>query len=117
MMDLADPAERLDLNREHVELAVALKDPVGALRGHMRMVIDALELGQLAVADNAIDACANIAQSTGLPHHHWRVATFRVMRATMTGRFEDAERYLGEAERISRHTRDPNADRTLLIQR
>jgi hypothetical protein len=83
----------------------------------MRSVIDAIELGQLAAVDRAIAACARTARTTDLPHHLWPVASFRAMRATMNGRLEDAERFLNEARRISEHAQDPNADRTLLIQR
>jgi tetratricopeptide (TPR) repeat protein len=117
MMDLADPSERLALNREHVELADRLNDPIEALRGHMRTVIDAVELGQLAVADESIEACHRIAEPTSLPHHLWPVASLRAKRATMSGRFADAEQYIAEAHELSERAQDPNARRTLVVQR
>jgi len=116
MMDLSDPSERLQLNREHVTLARQLDDPIEEYRGHMRSVIDALELGQLTAADNAIDACGRIAESTSLPHHLWPVSAFRAMRATMSGRFQEAEHHLDEARQLADRARDPNAHRTLLFQ-
>lgn len=117
MMDLAEPGERLQLNHEHVELARELDQPIEEYRGHMRSVIDAVELGRLTVADAAIESCARIAEATSLPHHSWPVSAFRAMRATMTGRFKEAEEHLAEARRIAERARDPNADRTLLFQR
>jgi hypothetical protein len=117
LMDLAPPEERLALNREHVELAGALERPMEALRAHMRIVIDALELGDPAAADGAIDACHELAERTGLPHHRWPVRSFRAMRAAMAGRFDDAAGLIEQARRESERARDPNAPRTLELQR
>ena len=117
LMDLAPPEERLALNREHVALAGELERPVEALRAHMRIVIDALELGDLTAADGAIDACDELAERTGLPHHRWPVRSFRAMRAAMAGRFDDATDLIEQARRESERARDPNAPRTLELQR
>ncbi|HSM50575.1 MAG TPA: AAA family ATPase, partial [Thermoanaerobaculia bacterium] len=117
LMDLAAPEERLALNREHVALAGELERPIEALRAHMRIVIDALELGDLAAADRAIDACDELSERTGLPHHRWPVRSFRAMRAAMAGRFDDAAGLIEQARRESERARDPNAPRTLELQR
>ncbi len=117
MMDLGDPEERLGLNQEHVRLAREADDPIEEYRGHMRLVIDAVELGRLTLADTAIEACARIAETTSLPHHRWPVSAFRTMRSTMSGRFAEAKHHLDDARGYAARTQDPNADRTLLFQR
>ena len=98
MMDLADPSERLALNREHVALADEIGKPFDAFRGHMRIVADAMELGDFTTADDEIGACEDLARRSGLPHHLWPVACFRAWRAGMNGHFEEAWEWNERAE-------------------
>ncbi len=104
------------LNREHVVLAEELGQPHDAFRGHMRIVIDAIELGDLAAADAAVHACDQIARQTNLPHHLWPVASFFALRATMSGRFEEAAGWIDEAQRQAARVQDPNAARSIALQ-
>jgi tetratricopeptide (TPR) repeat protein len=117
LMDLAEPAERLTLNREHVALAHELGVPFEALRAHMRIVFDALDLGDLEASDAAIDEYDRLASQTGLPHHLWRVSSFRALRALIEGRFDEADRLIGEALEQAGRLEDPNAERGLAFQR
>lgn len=116
LMDLADPAERLALNREHVVLAEELGQPYDAFRGHMRSVIDAIELGDFQTSEAEILACDRIARQTGLPHHRWPAASFRAMTATMAGRFEEAEEWIEHARLQADRVQDPNAERSIAFQ-
>jgi tetratricopeptide (TPR) repeat protein len=117
LMDVADPGERIALNREHVALADELGEPFEALRGYMRLVIDAFDLGDLEAADAAIAAYERLAQQTELPHHLWQTASFRAMRAMMVGRFDDAEELIETAQRQAERLEDPTAFRTIIFQR
>jgi tetratricopeptide (TPR) repeat protein len=116
LMDFADPEERLILNREHVALAKELGVPFEALRGHMRIVIDALELGDMDACVAAIDAYDRLASRTDLPHHLWPVASFRAMCALVEGRFEEAGDLINEARRQAEPLEDPNAERCMALQ-
>jgi hypothetical protein len=117
LMDLSDPAERLALNREHVQLAQNLGDVSEQVRGYTRMIVDALELGDAATMDYAIAQVELLAQRLGLPQYLWSAASFRVMRATMRGELAAAEVALQEAQALAERTQDPNARRTLAVQR
>jgi hypothetical protein len=117
LMDIADPAERIVLNQEHVELARSLDEPIEELRGHMRVVIDAVELADLATADQAIAACDRIAAATSHPHYQWPVAGFKAMRAIMSGRFSEADELMDLARGLGSRACDPNTERTLFLQR
>ena len=117
LMDLGDPVERMALNREYVALAESLGDSSERMRGYMRLVIDSLELGDAATMDHAIDQCGALAQALGLPHYQWTAAAFRVMQATIRGNLNVAVATLEQAERIAQHSQDPNAARTLIVQR
>ncbi len=117
LMDLGDPHERMKLNREYVALAESLHDTSECMLGHMRLVIDAAELGDAATMDNAIDQCGAIAQALGLPQYQWNAAAFRVMQATMRGNLNVATSTLEQAEQLAQRSQDPNAARTLAVQR
>lgn len=116
-MDLAPPEERFTLNREQVMLAERLDRSFDAFRGNLRLATDALELGDMGSADAAIEACERLASRSRLPHHRWPVAAFRALRATMSGRFDDAELQLGRAQAEAERAGDPNAERSLWCQR
>jgi hypothetical protein len=87
------------------------------MRGYMRMVVDALELGDPVTLDDGIAHCEAFARQLGLPQYQWVAAAFRVMRATMRGEFAEAESALAAAEQLADRSQDPNASRTLAVQR
>ncbi|HEU4781061.1 MAG TPA: AAA family ATPase [Steroidobacteraceae bacterium] len=116
LMDLGDPVERLALNQEHVRLARKLGDAPECMRGYMRSAVDAMELGDAATLDDAIEQCVTLADQLNLPHYQWTAASFRVMRATSRGEFAAAEAALATARRFAERAQDSNATLTLLIQ-
>ncbi len=82
-----------------------------AMRGYMKRVICLLDRGELAAADRDIEELSQLAAELRQPLLRWQAQLFRATRATMAGRFDDAERELqamlvvGERmhENIARH--------------
>lgn len=117
MMDLGDPDERAALNREHVRLAEELGQPAEALRGSMRLTFDCYEIGDIAGAADAIEACRRVAEVLDDPQPRWRVSALSAMRASAEGRFAESERHEEQARALARRARDPNAERSLAFLR
>lgn len=117
MMDLGDPGERAALNREHVRLAEQLGQPAEALRGSMRLTFDCYEIGDIAGAADAIEACRRVAEALDDPEPRWRVAALSAMRASAEGRFAESEQHEERARGLARRARDPNAERSLAFLR
>ena len=115
MMDLGRPAERLALNEEHVELAVALGEPNEALRGHLRLVMDALELPDLVRADDHLEAFSRLAEELGLARDQALAFGMRAVRANMEGRTVTAERWTEQMRSMVAHCRDPSLELTLAL--
>ena len=116
LMDLGDPRERLALNQEYVRLARQLGDAPECMRGYMRSSVDAMELGDAATLDDAIDQCNVLADQLGMPHYQWTAAAMRAMRGTFRGEFAVAEESLARARRMADRAQDSNAAITLLVQ-
>ncbi|MDB4973354.1 MAG: serine/threonine protein kinase [Myxococcaceae bacterium] len=70
------------------------------VRGCLAQIQDALERGRLAEVDRAIQALDGLAQEQAEPVLRWYVALFRTMRATVDGRFAQAELLARSALRI-----------------
>jgi hypothetical protein len=117
MMDLADPAERLALNREHIALARRLGEPVEVWRGHLRTVFDLIEMGETAAVLEAVEATATAARALGHPHYAWQVAGLRAMVAIHDRQWDAADRWSAEAATLAERSGDPNAHRTIVLQR
>ncbi|MBX7079582.1 MAG: AAA family ATPase [Nannocystaceae bacterium] len=106
----ADPRERRRINAETVELATVLGDPVRRARGELRLVFDALELGDTAAADAHLERHAAIAASLPLPALRAQSLLLRAMRATSRGAFEAAQRHLAQAQATLGDRGDSNSD-------
>jgi tetratricopeptide (TPR) repeat protein len=117
MMDIIDARERLPLNLEAEHLAARLGESEHLLRTHARLVIDHLELGDLAAADARIEAFAALAAELRAPWWAWRAPLFRAMRAVMHGRFAEAVRWGDEALAAGRAAREPDVERICMMSR
>jgi len=117
LMDFAPPEERIVLNREYKSLAERFRDVPEQLRGNLRRMIDAIELGDRLDMDLAIEACDEISRRLDLPHYSWKVASCGAMRATIRGEFADAAEHIDEAERLASRAGDKSARLVLPIQR
>ncbi len=116
LMDLGDPVERLALNQEYVRLARQLGDVPECMRGYMRSAVDAMELADAAILDEAIEQCESVAEQLRLPHYQWTAASFAAMRATTRGDFAQAQSALARARHFAERAQDTNASLTLLVQ-
>lgn len=117
IMDFASATERKPLNREFADLSALLGDVPGQFRGNLRLMIDAAELGDRPMLDDAVDTCVQIAARIALPHYQWRAASARAMLATIEGRFAAASKLLAEAEELARVVDDLESTVTIPLQR
>jgi RecA/RadA recombinase len=108
--------ERLAVAAEMEEMALRAGDREQALQAHNWLIVDLLEVGEVAAVDDAIDAYERAADEVGLPSYAWYVPLWRATRATMDGRWDAAEALAHEAREIGRRAQDENADLFWLIQ-
>jgi hypothetical protein len=111
LQDVADPGERLPLNRELLRLAMAHRDRALELRGRGRLAFDHLEGQDPAAADAEMRAYQGVARDFRQPRHHFLPAMWWAMRALGQGRWDQHARHLAEAQRLAAD--DPNAARCL----
>ena len=109
--DCADAAGALALNLEAEALARELGDRERLLTTHGRLFFLHLSLGDLEQADARAAAFEALARELAAPWIGYRAHFFRSVRATMHGRFADAEAALAEALRLGTEARDPAATR------
>jgi DNA-binding CsgD family transcriptional regulator len=112
----ADAQERLSVANEIVAVAERLVDPELALQGHAWRLVDLLELGNVAAADQAISDHARLARDLGQPLHIRDSALWAATRALLDGRFADAERESQRALDLGR-AHDSHADMFWWAQR
>jgi tetratricopeptide (TPR) repeat protein len=117
MVDLGDLEERVVLDREHAVLAEELGNPVEALRGNLRSIMDYLQLGRLDDAFRAMHACERITEDLNHPAYRWRAIALRVLRATWQGDFEEAEKLAEEMRLLGERAADPNAGAVHAMQK
>ena len=110
LMDIVPAAEPRALNLEAERLAMELGDRERLLRTHGRLAISHLALGAVEAADARIAAFEALASELKAPWMGWRTGMLRAMRATMEGRFEEAEQLAAEARRAGKAAGDPVAD-------
>ena len=117
MMDIVDARERLPLNLEADQLASRLGENEHLLRSNARLAVDHLELGDLAAADARIETLEGLTRSIRAPWWTWRVLLLRKMRATMQGRFAEAERLIDEALAAGQAAGEPDVERICVMAR
>ncbi|HVR61320.1 MAG TPA: AAA family ATPase [Polyangia bacterium] len=117
MMDVVEPRERRALNLEVEALAIAEGDRDRLLRTHARLALDHLALGELSLADARIDAFEALAGELRASWLGWRVPLFRAARASIDGRFADAEAIEARARQEALRVGDPLGERALVLLR
>ena len=109
--------ERLGVASEMRELARASGERVGALQARNWRVLDLLELGRVAEAEEEVNLYALEARALRLPRFEWYVPLWRAGLAIMRGDFELADRESAAAAELGRRAQDANADISPRIQR
>ena len=117
LMDFAPVTERIELNHEFQALAQRYGDVPAQFRCTLRLIIDATEAGDRELMDLTIENCMHLANQIGLPHYLWRAESVCAMRATLEGRFSDAQRRLDAAQHHADQIDDLEPLITLSIQR
>jgi tetratricopeptide (TPR) repeat protein len=97
LMDVVDPAETLALNLEVERLALAAQDRERLLRTHLRLAISYLGLGDIQACDTRVASFEALANDLRAPWYGWWAGMLRAVRATMQGRFDEADRLAAEA--------------------
>ena len=110
LMDIVPWAEPRALNLEAERLAMELGDRERLLRTHGRLAVAHLALGAVEAADARIAAFEALASELKAPWMGWRAGMLRAVRATMEGRFEEAEQLAAEARRAGKAAGDPVVD-------
>jgi hypothetical protein len=102
LMDIVDPAETHALNLEAERLALAANDRERLLRTHLRLAIGHLGLGEIQACDSRLAAFEALAAELRAPWYAWWAGMLRAVRATMHGRFDEAERLAAAARDAGR---------------
>ena len=110
LMDIVPAAEPRALNLEAERLAMELGDRERLLRTHGRLALGHLALGAVEAADTRIAAFEELAAELKAPWMGWRGGMLRAVRATMEGRFDEAEQLAAEARRAGKAAGDPVVD-------
>ena len=91
-------AERVAMATELAQLARQTGDRHLLFQAHFWRANDALELGDSDAFDIDLDACARLAEELRQPYHAFHVELFQAARATIAGRFDEAQRLAAAAE-------------------
>src|SRR5262249_36787194 len=108
--------ERLEVARRITALAAEAGDREVELEGRVMSAVDLLEVGRPGAAALEIDAADRIAARLRQPALTWRVLLVRTTLALVTGRFDEAERLIAEAEAVGARSRGRGALRYRLLQ-
>jgi hypothetical protein len=100
LMDIVDWTETRALNFEVERLALAAGDRERLLRTHLRLAVCHLGLGEIDACDARLASFEALATELHAPWYGWWAGTLRAVRATMEGRFADAERLAAQAREV-----------------
>jgi class 3 adenylate cyclase/tetratricopeptide (TPR) repeat protein len=108
--------QRLRNTGEMLQLAERAGDRELAVRGHVYRMLALLDVGDVAGADVELDTYSRLAEELRMPQHLWHVPLLRGMRASMDGRFADAERLADEARRGGERAQEPLSAQLYALQ-
>ena len=117
LVTFGPPRERLELDLESVQLAERAHDRVQLLRGHLRLVFDYAELGDMAGLDASTRAYEHGAREFRQPQYQWPVLMLRAMRSLMDGRFAESDLLSEEVRGLGERHQDFNAIFTARLHR
>jgi tetratricopeptide (TPR) repeat protein len=99
-----NPAERLEVARELLQLAEETGDDERVVAGHLCMLVALLELSDVAGARAQLDALAKRAEELRQPAQRWVGVSVRSLVALLEGDFETAEHLILEVLPMSEAT-------------
>jgi len=117
LMDIVDWTETRALNFEVERLALAAGDRERLLRTHVRLAVCHLGLGEIDACDARLAAFESLAADLHAPWYGWWAGMLRAVRATMEGRFADAERLAAQARDVGRAAGHEAAERVWITNR
>jgi hypothetical protein len=106
---LSDSAELLRFAREAGDIDLTLQ-------GHAWLVVDLLEHGDLDAVDAQIEAFTDGAERLRQPLYLWQAAVWRVMRALLSGRLEEADALTARALAIGARAEPVTAAQYYAVQ-
>ncbi|MDO8615442.1 MAG: protein kinase [Dehalococcoidia bacterium] len=116
LWDPEDVEERLSATDEILRLAAEANDKGLTVAGRLWRLVDLIELGDVPALDAEIEALAGVAEELRQPVYLYNLALVRGMRASLDGRFEEAERLAQEALAIGRRVLSANAIQFFAVQ-
>jgi tetratricopeptide (TPR) repeat protein len=117
LMDIVEWTETAALNLEVERLAIAANDRERLLRTHLRLAVCHLGLGEVDACDRRLDAFEALAAELRAPWYGWWAGMLRAVRATMRGRFAEAEQLAARARDAGRAAGHEAADRVWTLNR
>jgi tetratricopeptide (TPR) repeat protein len=117
LMDIVDPAETLALNLEVERMALAVQDRERLLRTHLRLAIGHLGMGDIQACETRLASFEALATELRAPWYGWWAGMLRAVRATICGRFDEAERLADEARDRGRAAGQEAAERIWISNR
>jgi eukaryotic-like serine/threonine-protein kinase len=112
----SSPAERLEMATELLEIAERAGAEEMVLRSHAYRLNNMLMLGDIDGVDRELEIYSRLAQKLRQPQHLWHIPALRGMRATMDGRFDDAEELAAEALAGGQRAEEPLSAQFYAIQ-
>jgi eukaryotic-like serine/threonine-protein kinase len=112
----ANAAERLEMATELLEIAERAGADEMVVRSHAYRLNNMLMLGDIAGVDRELEVYTRLAEKLRQPQHLWHIPLLRGMRATMDGRFADAEELATEALAGGQRAEEPLATQFYAIQ-
>jgi tetratricopeptide (TPR) repeat protein len=101
-----NPADRLAIAAEVIELAERCGDRALALQGRGLRTADLLELGDPVALRAEIEAYERAATQLRQLHYLWHVPLLRATQAVLAGRFDEAERLASEGLAVGQRAHD-----------
>jgi DNA-binding SARP family transcriptional activator len=111
-----DSFELIALAKELIDVAVEAGDIERVVEGHQAHFECAIELGDLASAHADLDAMTSLAEELRQPAQEWLVGAYQTFMALLEGRFEDAERLIGETRSLGARPQSWTAEATYGLQ-
>jgi tetratricopeptide (TPR) repeat protein len=110
------PLDRLTIANEMMRLATEVNSAERLMHGHHLSIGALLELGRIDDVDAVIATYAELADQLRQPGYHWGVTMCRALRATIDGRFEEAEAFASAAFALGQSVQPETAANFLTVQ-